>query len=81
MNYNFLHNHPNTEKHLNLDEDHVIVDKKDWEEARSITLAHQKGYVYEIKFTPKELTTIWLVGVVWCLWFLYATYITISSWF
>ena len=31
---NFLHNHPDTERRLGLDENHVIVDKDDWEYAR-----------------------------------------------
>lgn len=29
---NFLHRHPGMESYLNIPEDHVIVDKKDWEE-------------------------------------------------
>jgi len=34
----FLHNHPHKEKTLGLDENHVIVDREDWEKARSIVL-------------------------------------------
>lgn len=30
----FLHRHPGKEAELNLDPDHVIVDKKNWERAR-----------------------------------------------
>ncbi len=30
---NFLHNHPKLEESLELDNNHVIVDRKDWEEA------------------------------------------------
>jgi len=30
--HGFLHNHPGAEKELGLDKDHVIVDRKDWEE-------------------------------------------------
>jgi len=33
--YNFLHNHPLTEKRLGVDEQHVIVDRDAWEEARN----------------------------------------------
>jgi hypothetical protein len=29
----FLHRHPGLEAKLNLDSDHVIVDRKDWEKA------------------------------------------------
>jgi len=30
----FLHNHPMMEKVFKIDQDHVVVDRKDWEEAR-----------------------------------------------
>lgn len=36
--YNFLHNHPMTEKSFGLDEKHVIVDRDAWEEARKRVL-------------------------------------------
>ena len=36
--HNFLHNHPMTEKNLGLDEQHVIVDRNAWEEARKQVL-------------------------------------------
>jgi hypothetical protein len=36
--YNFLHNHPKAEKHLGLDEKHVIVDRGDWGGARNAAL-------------------------------------------
>jgi len=29
---NYLHNHPTTEISLQLDEEHVIVDRNEWEE-------------------------------------------------
>ena len=34
MNYktHFLHNHPMMERDLNIPRDHVIVDRKDWEQ-------------------------------------------------
>jgi len=32
VGYNFIHTHPQTEKSLNLDKTHVIVDRKDWEQ-------------------------------------------------
>lgn len=32
VGYNYLHNHREMEKQLNLPNDHVIVDRKDWEE-------------------------------------------------
>lgn len=31
IGYNFLENHPEKEKELNLDPEHVIVDRRDWE--------------------------------------------------
>lgn len=31
VGYNFLHTHPQTEKSLNLDENHVIVDRDELE--------------------------------------------------
>ena len=31
IGYNFLETHPVTEKELNLDDEHVIVDRRDWE--------------------------------------------------
>lgn len=31
VGYNFLHNHPGMEKQLSLPDDHVVVDRKDWE--------------------------------------------------
>jgi len=34
--YGFLHQHPRMQERLNLDEGHVIVDKKDWEEVRGV---------------------------------------------
>lgn len=36
MGSNFLHNHPGKEKQLELDKDHVIVDREDWELALKI---------------------------------------------
>jgi hypothetical protein len=36
--HRFLHNHPMTEKQLGLDEQHVIVDRDAWEEARKQVL-------------------------------------------
>lgn len=32
VGYNYLHNHNGMEKQLNIPTDHVIVDRKDWEE-------------------------------------------------
>lgn len=32
MGFNFLHRHTKTEQMLNIDADHVIVDRKDWED-------------------------------------------------
>jgi hypothetical protein len=32
VGYNFLHTHAQTEKSLNLDEKHVIVDRDEWEQ-------------------------------------------------
>lgn len=32
----FLHNHPRKEKELGLDNNHVIVDRDDWEQAKQI---------------------------------------------
>lgn len=29
--YNFLHNHPGMERKLDLNSDHVIIDRLDWE--------------------------------------------------
>ena len=34
MAHEFLHNHPMMEKVFNIDQDHVVVDRKDWEEAK-----------------------------------------------
>ena len=34
LKQNFLHNHPGLEKKLGIDENHVIVDREDWEKAR-----------------------------------------------
>lgn len=31
MGVNFLHNHPRTERQAGLDENHVVVDRDDWE--------------------------------------------------
>lgn len=44
MNTTFLHNHSVMEKELEVDKDHVIVDRKDWEKAREIleTLENKK---------------------------------------
>jgi len=36
MKSKFLHNHPQKEKTLGLDENHVIVDREDWEKAREL---------------------------------------------
>ena len=32
VGYDYLHNHQGMEKQLNVPSDHVIVDRKDWEE-------------------------------------------------
>lgn len=32
VGYNFLHTHPQTETSLNVDAEHVIIDRKEWEE-------------------------------------------------
>lgn len=32
VGFNYLHQHPQTETSLNVDIDHVIVDRKDWKE-------------------------------------------------
>ena len=32
----FLHEHPRLQQQLSVDENHVIVDRKDWERARAI---------------------------------------------
>lgn len=34
MKTNFLHNHPEQERILKIDSNHVIIDREDWEEAR-----------------------------------------------
>jgi len=34
LKQNFLHNHPGLEHKLGIDENHVIVDREDWEKAR-----------------------------------------------
>ena len=42
MDTKFLHNHPQKEKMLGLDEDHVIVDREDWEKARELIYTRNK---------------------------------------
>ena len=42
MESKFLHNHPQKEKMLGLDEDHVIVDREDWEKARQIIKTNKR---------------------------------------
>lgn len=42
MTPNFLHNHPRKEKELGLDNDHVIVDREDWEQAKQIIDTQKK---------------------------------------
>jgi len=32
VEFNYLHNHPQMEKASGIDPDHVIVDRKEWEE-------------------------------------------------
>jgi UDP-N-acetylmuramate-alanine ligase len=32
VGFNYLHSHPTTERMLNVDSDHVIVDRKEFEE-------------------------------------------------
>ena len=32
VGFNYLHRHPQQEKMLNVDGDHVIVDRKEWEQ-------------------------------------------------
>jgi len=36
LKQNFLHRHPGLEQKSGLDENHVIVDRKDWEKAREL---------------------------------------------
>ena len=43
MKSKFLHNHPQKEKTLGLDENHVIVDREDWEQARELINGLSKG--------------------------------------
>lgn len=54
VGYNFLHTHPQTEKSLKLDEKHVIVDRKEWEEV--VDYFHQ--YPEEVEKLGKARHTI-----------------------
>lgn len=40
MGFNYLHNHPIMEKKLNVDNEHVIVDRKDWEDVVDYMYQH-----------------------------------------
>ena len=42
MESKFLHNHPQKEKTLGLDENHVIVDREDWEQAKQIIKTNKR---------------------------------------
>lgn len=42
MDTKFLHNHPQKEKTLGIDENHVIVDREDWEQARQIIKTNKR---------------------------------------
>lgn len=43
MSYStFLHNHPDLARRLGLDEDHVIIDRKEWEEACEILANYER---------------------------------------
>lgn len=42
MDTKFLHNNPQKEKTLGLDENHVIVDREDWEKARELIYTRNK---------------------------------------
>jgi len=46
VGYNFLHTHPHTEKSLNLDEKHVIVDRDEWEQI----VNYFRNYPDQIKY-------------------------------
>lgn len=53
--HRFLHNHPMTEKRLGLDEQHVIVDRDAWEEARKQVLNLGIPRVSVSLPTPEEI--------------------------
>lgn len=47
MGRNYLHNHPLMEKELNVPKDHVIVDRKDWEEVIKFFTQENLNTIYE----------------------------------
>ena len=54
--HEFLHNHPNTEQMLKVDRNHVIVDKEDWEFAKSL------GKIPHLEFAE------WISKNMWTHW-------------
>lgn len=57
---NYLHNHPHLEKTLNIDEDHVIVDRNEWKQVIDYILSDKESLQVindlEVKkFTKQDL--------------------------
>jgi len=68
-NINWLHTHPQLEKQLNLDESHVIVDRKDLEEAfyffsknHNILLVQQEN-LYDLNLENKTIKQYTDIGI------------------
>jgi len=80
MDYNFLHNHPMKEKSLKLDRGHVIIDRKDWEEARNRFLLRKKSKKSFWKFLMQNKITLTFL-LLYSFWMVYSSIIAILSWF
>lgn len=48
INRNWMNTHPEMEKHLNLDDNHVIINRQDWEELLHF-LSHNSDLIQAIQ--------------------------------
>lgn len=55
---NFLHNHPDTERRLGLDENHVIIDRDAWE--YTLNLPNING---KLTFSANDIDGAYLLGI------------------
>jgi hypothetical protein len=54
VGYDYLHNHTGMEKKLNVPQDHVIVDRQDWEEVVRFFNEHPEAIAC-LKQKPKYI--------------------------
>jgi hypothetical protein len=54
VGYDYLHNHTGMEKQLKVPQDHVIVDRQDWEEVVRFFNEHPESIAW-LKQKPKSI--------------------------